>query len=82
MRSARLSRHGALVTVSLVAIGLGLIAGCSKPDSDEVPASSVSSTSTSATPTEKGPGQIDKSFTPTVKSALPPDQSGSVANSN
>jgi hypothetical protein len=82
MRSGRLSRQGALVAGGLAIIGMALTTACSSGDSDEAPASSTILTSATPTPTDKGTGPGGNSFSPTVKPALPTDQSGPIANSH
>jgi hypothetical protein len=67
VRSDRLARQGALFAGGLAIIVMDLATNCSKGKSDEVPSTS----SATATPTDKGAGPGGEPFSPTVTPALP-----------
>lgn len=72
MTSRRFTRHCALFAGGAAIIAMGTLTACSK-SSEEAPSTSSATSSPSATPTEKSVNGGNKSFSPTVKPALPPN---------
>lgn len=72
MNSHRFTRVCALFAGGAAIVAMGTLTACSK-SSEEAPATNNPSTSSpSATPTEKSVNGGNKSFSPTPKPALPP----------
>ena len=71
MNSSRFTRHCALIAGGAAIIAMGTLSACSKNSTEAPSTTTATTTSATATPTEKGVNGGAKSFTPTVKPALP-----------
>jgi len=71
MSSNRVTRYCALFAGGAAIIAMGTLAACSKSTPEAPSTTGTTTSSPSATPTEKSVNGNNKSFSPTAKPALP-----------